>query len=235
MSFSKQEYLDYTISKIAPSKSDIVLEVAAGTCICGRAIAPYAQNVTCLDMTPAMLTLGKAAAEKEHLSNMSFVLGDAAELPFLDNSFDIVFSRLTFHHFPDVLRPFSEMVRVLKHGGKLVVIDMEATEENLRETEDKIEKMRDPSHVRNLSKDELLTLYKRNDLSLDFCETVNMPIILQNWMEHTETSLVTQSAIIAKMKDDIQGGMKTGFHPYVKNSQILFNQRWMLIVGQKRN
>lgn len=43
MNFTKQEYMDYTIRKIAPTKADSILEVAAGTCICGRSIAPYAK------------------------------------------------------------------------------------------------------------------------------------------------------------------------------------------------
>ena len=46
------------------------------------------------------------------------------------------------------------MARVLKTGGKLVVIDMEAAEEALRNTENEIETLRDPSHVRKLSKEE---------------------------------------------------------------------------------
>lgn len=116
-----------------------MLEVAAGTCACGRAVAPNARSVTCLDMTPAMLEAGRTEAEKESLHNMHFVLGDAAELPFLDNSFDIVLSRLAFHHFPNTDRPFAEMARVLKPGGKLVMIDMEAAEGALRASFDGIE------------------------------------------------------------------------------------------------
>ena len=50
---------------------------------------------------------------------MTYVLGDAAELPFLDGSFDdIVLSLLAFHHFTDVKQPFAEMVRVLRPDGK---------------------------------------------------------------------------------------------------------------------
>lgn len=166
MNFSKKEYLDYAVSKIAPAKTDNVLEVAAGTCACGRAIAPYAGSVTCLDMTPAMLSVGRTEAEKERLCNIEFVVGDAAELPFADNRFDIVLSRLALHHFPDAEMPFSEMRRVLRPGGKLVLIDMEAAEDSLRETEDKIERLRDPSHVRNLSRAEMLELYRKHDLSV---------------------------------------------------------------------
>lgn len=74
------------------------------------------------------------------------------------------------------------MIRVLKPGGKLVLIDMEAAEEPLRETEDSIEKMRDPSHVRNLSENEMLALYRDNGLSVSCCEVTKMPVVLQSWI-----------------------------------------------------
>ena len=51
-------------------------------------------------------------------------MGNAEALPFPDCSFEIVLSRLAFHHFPNRGKPFAEMVRVLKPGGKLVMIDM---------------------------------------------------------------------------------------------------------------
>ena len=77
------------------------------------------------------------------------------------------------------------MIRVLKPGGKLVLIDMEAAEEPLRETEDSIEKMRDPSHVRNLSENEMLALYRDNGLSVSCCEVTKMPVVLQSWLYQT--------------------------------------------------
>ena len=234
MNFTKQEYLDYAISKICPAKSDSVLEAAAGTCVCGRAIAPYTGSVTCLDLTPAMLSIGKAEAEKNGISNISFVLGDAAELPFLDSSFDIVFSRLAFHHFPAAEQPFAEMVRVLKPGGRLVMIDMEAAEEGLRRVEDEIEILRDPSHIHTLSKAEMLALYEKHGLAVDVCDTVRMPMKLQNWLEHTKTPLNIQADIIARMEQDINGGTKTGFYPYRSQGEILFDHRWVLIIGIKR-
>ena len=234
MNFSKQDYLYSVVQKIAPTKTDAVLEVAAGTCACGRTIAPYTGSVVCLDMTPAMLSVGKSEAGKNHLDNMTFVLGDAAELPFLNGSFDIVLSRLAFHHFPDVKQPFAEMVRVLKPGGKLVLIDMEAAEEPLREAEDSIEKMRNPSHVRNLSENEMLALYRDSGLSVSCCEVTKMPVVLQSWLEHTKTPPEIQKQIETKMLDEINGGRKTGFFPYVHNGELCFNQRWGLIIGSKK-
>ncbi|WP_025640280.1 class I SAM-dependent methyltransferase [Schnuerera ultunensis] len=90
---------------------------------------------------------------------MEFVNGFVEEIPFPDGHFDIVLTRLAFHHFIRIERSFSEMGRVLKPGGKLVIIDMEATAEGLREIEDRIEIMGDPSHVKNLSKQEFVQLF----------------------------------------------------------------------------
>ena len=233
MNFSKQAYLDHIVSKIAPTANDAVLEVAAGTCACGRAIAPHAGSVTCLDMTPAMLAVGKTAAEQANLDNMTFVLGDAAELPFLNNSFDIVLSRLAFHHFPEVRQPFAEMVRVLKPDGKLVLIDMEAAEEPLRETEDRIEQLRDPSHVRNLSREEMLALYEQHGLTVQCCEATSIPVDVQSWLELTKTPQQVQEQILKCFAEERNGGQKTGFAPYQDGTTIKFNQRWMLLIGNK--
>lgn len=217
MNFSKQEYLDYAVSRVAPRQTDDVLEVAAGTCACARAFAPHVASVTCLDMTAAMLKVG-----------------DAAELPFEAEAFDVVFSRLAFHHFPEPTRPFAEMVRVLRPGGKLVLIDMEAAQEDLRAAEDALEKLRDPSHVRSLSRAEMLALYEAHGLSVEACEVVRMPVHLDAWMQHTDTPPAAQSLICRQMEEELSGGAKTGFSPYRREGEILFDQKWTLCIGRKQ-
>lgn len=52
LNFTKQEYLDDIIRSIGLPGTERVLEVASGTCACGRAIAPYVHQVTCVDATP---------------------------------------------------------------------------------------------------------------------------------------------------------------------------------------
>lgn len=234
MNCSKQEYLDYAVSRVAPRQTDDVLEVAAGTCACARAFAPHVASVTCLDMTAAMLKVGEEAARRQGLHGMRFVLGDAAELPFEAEAFDVVFSRLAFHHFPEPTRPFAEMVRVLRPGGKLVLIDMEAAQEDLRAAEDALEKLRDPSHVRSLSRAEMLALYEAHGLSVEACEAVRMPVHLDAWMQHTDTPPAAQSLICRQMEEELSGGAKTGFSPYRREGEILFDQKWTLCIGRKQ-
>lgn len=231
--FAKEEYLNYTLSCVSPNRQDTLLEVAAGTCVCGRSFAPFVQTVVCLDATLPMLQIGKQEADNHHLNNMVFIKGYAQELPFLDNSFDIVFSRLAFHHFTNVNLVFSEMVRVLKPGGKLVMIDMEAAEEELRAIEDEIETLRDISHVRNMNKVEMTDLFTVNGLSIQKCETTEIRQKLQNWLALTKTPENVQKEILRRMEADINGVEKTGFYPYKEDETIYFNQKWVLIIGKK--
>lgn len=233
MNFSKQEYLDYTIRSMELRSTDCVLEAAAGTCACGRSIAPFVKSVFCLDATPAMLTVGEEEAAKSGITNMQFVNGFVEDIPFSNQQFDIVLTRLAFHHFTEIERPFSEMNRVLKHDGKLVVIDMEAAAEELRETEDRIETMRDPSHIKNRSKQEFAYLYEKHGFVLTKSESTAVPVSLKAWLALTNTTEDTGKEITTLMEEDMRGGKPTGFGPYINDGEIYFCQRWLLLIGTR--
>lgn len=230
---SKAEYQEYMVQKAQPGKADRILEVAAGTCICGRAFAPHVAHVTCLDATPEMLQIGKEEAEKKNLFNMTFVKGNAEKLPFLDNSFDLVMSRLAFHHFVNPKEIFSEMKRVLKSGGKLLLMDMTVGDEAVRDEVDRIERMRDFSHVRDLTLGEMQKLYAENNMQLEIQEQIHIPVSLQGWMDFTNTSEDKQQEIRQLMERDMAGEINTGFSPYRKENQIYFNHHWVLNLGKK--
>lgn len=229
---SKAEYTDYLIQKIGAGGKEHALEVAAGTCICGRALAPFVEDITCLDLTEEMLEQGKRLAEESGLKNIYFRTGNAEKLPYEEETFDLVITRLSFHHFINPVIPFREMQRVLKNGGKLVVWDMEATEEPLRKIDDKIEKLRDPSHTRILSREEFEEMFEK-DFWLQCEETTLVPVKLKSWMELTDTPEELQNEIVDLMKNDLAGGEKTGFSPYMKGTEIMFDHRWLLLIGIK--
>lgn len=230
---SKAEYTDYLVRKINAAGTEKALEVAAGTCICGRALAPHVKTMDCLDFTEAMLAQGKQLASAAGIDNIAFVMGNAEALPYEDGTFDLVITRLSLHHFVNPETPFKEMERVLKKGGRLVIWDMEATAEELRETDDAIERMRDPSHTRILSRKEFEALYK-DGFTLETEETTLIPVNLQSWMDLTETPPDVQKRIVALMKEDLSGGAKTGFAPYVKEDTVFFDHRWLLLIGIKK-
>ena len=230
---SKKEYLDYLVLSTEPKPADQVLEVAAGTCVCGRALAPYCGHVTCLDLTPAMLEQGRKEAEKQNLHNLTFVKGVAEELPFLHQSFDMVISRLAFHHFVNPQVIFTEQARVLKPGGRLVLWDMVPANEGLRDEIDRIETLRDPSHVCELTKEEMRALYLDAGLSMTLQEELEIPVSLEAWMELTHTPEEVCSRIREAMGLDIDGKAATGFAPYLQENEIFFHHHWVLNIGTK--
>ena len=215
---SKAEYTDYLIRRIGADGKEHALEVAAGTCICGRALAPFVKDITCLDLTEEMLAQGKKLAEENGIDNISFQIGNAENLPYEAETFDLVITRLSLHHFA---------------GGKLIVWDMEATEEALREIDDKIERMRDPSHTRILSREEFEKLFQK-DFCLQCEETTLVPVNLNSWMNLTDTPEDIQKEITDFMNKELTGGDKTGFAPYLEENQIMFHHRWLLLIGVKK-
>ena len=231
---SKQEYLEYTVHSMSLKKDDCVLDAAAGTCLFGRSVAHFVKSVVCLDATPAMLAIGKEEADKIGITNMQFINGYVEELPFDNQYFDTVATRLAFHHFTETEKPFSELHRVLKRDGQLVIIDMEATEEALRDIQDKIEIMRDPSHIKNRSQDELLALYEGHGYIVTKQEATGIPVALSEWLTLTNTPNDVGEEIKNMMNIELQGGTHTGFRPYMQNGEMFFEQRWVLFVGNKQ-
>ncbi len=113
------------------------------------------------------------------------------------------------------------------------MIDMEAASEELRDIEDEIETLRDPSHVKNLSKDEMKAFFEENNLFIKKCETTKIQQSLKSWLALTKTPEAVREKIAERMKADVEGHEKTGFCPYLKEGDICFDQKWVLILGEK--
>jgi SAM-dependent methyltransferase len=113
-----------------------------------------------------MLEQARKLAGEKGVTNVTWQQGDVTTLPFADGSFSIVVTRYSFHHFLEPLAVFKEMMRVCKPGGRILVVDMYASEEPAKAAEwNKLEKLRDPSHVRCLSLTELKGLFGKVGLA----------------------------------------------------------------------
>lgn len=142
--------LAWLVENAALSGSERVLDVATGGGHAAFALAPHAAEVVALDLTRPMLEVAQKEADARGLTNISYVEGDAQALPFADESFDVVACRQAPHHFPRIEQAVSEWARVLKPGGRLLLIDSTSPEEaDADAVLHEIEYLRDPSHVRN--------------------------------------------------------------------------------------
>jgi len=80
-------------------------------------------QVVGVDNVDEVLTVARAAAERDGISNARFAVGDAYDLDFDDGSFDIVHAHQVLQHLSDPVRALVEMGRVCRHGGILAARD----------------------------------------------------------------------------------------------------------------
>ena len=73
-----------------------------------------------IDLTPKMIEVAKA----KKMKNVELIVGDCENLPFAENSFDVVICCQSFHHYPNVQEFFNSVYRVLRPNGRLILRDM---------------------------------------------------------------------------------------------------------------
>src|SRR5271157_2123226 len=148
------------VAAAQPTPQDTLLDVACGGGIIVCAFAPEVRHATGIDMTPAMLDRARQLAVEKGIGNVTWDQGDVRSMPYTDGTFNIVVTRFSMHHFLDPARIFREMLRVCAPGGRIVIVDMHASEDPAKAVEwNRTEKLRDPSHVRCLTLTELKSLY----------------------------------------------------------------------------
>jgi SAM-dependent methyltransferase len=104
-----------------------VLDIGCGagmdTLVAAQMIGPSG-TVTGIDMTPAMAAKARRSAAEMGLPNVTIVDGSAEQLPFADATFDVVISNGVIDLIPDKDAVFSEIVRVLRPGGRIQLADV---------------------------------------------------------------------------------------------------------------
>jgi SAM-dependent methyltransferase len=107
------------------------------------------------------------------------VLARAEELPFEDESFDVVVTRIAPHHFEDVQRALREMARVAR--TLVLVEDTLYTDERVEEAE----MLRDPTHVRSYSEEEWRGLFADAGLTVEAVDRVEKRHPFDDWLART--------------------------------------------------
>ena len=120
-----EKVLSYEELALEPAST--VLEVGCGPATDTLALAELVGvdgRVVGVDFDPEMIVEANDRARRAGLDvRVTHQWGDAAALPFADNTFDACRSERVFQHLPDPARALAEMVRVTRHGGRIVVFD----------------------------------------------------------------------------------------------------------------
>ncbi|MGH2479765.1 MAG: class I SAM-dependent methyltransferase [Ktedonobacteraceae bacterium] len=180
--------LVWLVEAAALTGSEYVLDVATGGGHTAFALAPHAAQVVALDLTRPMLEVAQHEATIRHLHNISFLEGNAQELPCADSSFDVVTCRHAPHHFPNVRQAACEWARVLKPGGKLVLVDSTSPEEPEADALlHQIESLRDPSHVRNYRISEWTAVLNEAGFTMREAREWSLFLDIPSWTQRMRT------------------------------------------------
>jgi ubiquinone/menaquinone biosynthesis C-methylase UbiE len=238
-SFSKQglnqsnsKYIDWILKDIPLKKEFNVLDVAAGTAIMSRAIAPFVSRVVAIDISKDMLEQGRIQTKSVNLKNIDFVEGAVEDLPFDDNSFDLVISRFAFHHFVQPEIVISEMKRVCKKNGLVVIVDITPNDAVLSENYNYYERLRDPSHTEALTSQDFINLFNKLNIICDSIDTSRVEVNLNNWLSLTNTDYAVRNKIKTDLLNDINEKLETGLRPYLKDEELMFYHTYIKIKGK---
>lgn len=101
-----------------------ILDVATGTAdFAIQAHRAGVPEVTGIDLSEGMLQIGREKLKRQGLEHIRLIQGDSEALPFEDNKFDAVIVAFGVRNFENLSKGLSEMNRVLRPGGRLVVLE----------------------------------------------------------------------------------------------------------------
>ena len=124
----------------------------------------------------------------------------AEDLPFADESFDVVACRIAPHHFDDVALAVSEMARVAR--------DRVVVQDNLfvSEASEEADRVRDPTHVRNYTEDEWRSFFADAGLAVERVEYYEKRQPLADWLERVATPSDDAARVRALVADRLVDG-----------------------------
>lgn len=113
---------DRILDRVLAGRALEALDVGCGTGFLAFELAARGHRVTAVDFAPAMIAEARRKAAALNVA-VTFEEADAEQLPFAPASFDLVISRHVLWTLPHPEEAIAEWIRVLRRGGRLVVVD----------------------------------------------------------------------------------------------------------------
>ncbi|MGE8203927.1 class I SAM-dependent methyltransferase [Heyndrickxia sp. NPDC080065] len=185
-----------------------MLDIATGGGHTANAFAPRVSWVTALDLTHEMLQAAESFIKGNGYENVNFMAGDAEDLPFDNETFDLVTCRIAPHHFPNVEKFVEEANRVLKKGGYFLLDDNVSPEDSAQDQfYNTIEKMRDYSHYRAWKKTEWINMLERKGFVIEEMYRFEKTFKFENWcnrMKLEENEKIALTKFMLEASPDIK-------------------------------
>ncbi len=166
------------------------VDIATGPGFTAFTVAPFCEKVIATDISAKMLEQVERLAAEKNLSNVTTQTADATDMPWDDQSIDLLTCRTAPHHFASIDAFLGEVSRVLAPDGTLLLADTCTSEDPVADAwHNEMEVRRDPSHIRCLSPSEWLDALERAGLQSDFHTFSRVNMEFNSWTERSGTSV----------------------------------------------
>lgn len=181
--FAQGDDLREAAQLLKPAADDILLDVACGGGHTALFFAPMVRSVVASDLTMQMLKKAQEyISEEGGVDNVTFREADAEDLPFPAGAFTLLTCRIAPHHFPDVPRALAEFFRVLRRGGRMVIIDtLLPTDPEIAAFYQTMEKLRDPTHLQAYTEEQWVQMLEGAGFTLHETRTFTKTHDFQEW------------------------------------------------------
>jgi SAM-dependent methyltransferase len=218
------------------TEAAVAADLACGPGTFAVALAARVGYVVGVDLTPAMLGQARETLQRAGLANAAYVCANAYTLPFADGTLDIALCGYALHHLLTPERAIREMARVVRPGGRVVVVDLILDEDADSEAHNRIERSRDPSHATTLRPSALRSLFAQaglRELDGDLRERqrdFGHWMEVAGWTPGSETYLRTRRLMEAAIADG-----DTGLQPRKgpDGRGLQFSQTVLSLVAEK--
>ncbi len=211
------EDVEWVVSALDLDAGTEAIDVAAGTGVLARALAPRVRRVVASDLSDEMLAAGAAGAP----ANVAFERGVAESLPYPAASFDLVANRFAVHHF---LRPemaLHQMYRVCRPGGQLLLIDVVAPgDPACGRRYNSLHRSRDSSHARALSSADLKEAVERTGWHVRETRSRELVQSVPEWLAYYPLDPIRSGWILRELQGEVDGGPETGLRPFVDGGRL---------------
>lgn len=200
-SHSNEDELADFVRLVGPNGGS-VLDIATGAGHVAYAFAPHADRVLATDITPEMLEIVVREAANRGLTNVDTALMSAEDLDLGDASMQGVVCRLAAHHFHNLPQFLREVYRVLVPGGWFLLVDTCGIDGDAGADAglDEIERLRDPSHVRNLTPETWRAALESHGFEVEKAESLAHEYGVIGWMDRMRVEEPQRSRVVELMK-----------------------------------
>ena len=222
--FNEEVFIKELENGLCFNKQDLVLDVGAGTGRLSPFIIPKVKHLVSLDSSESMLKIGSCYGAE-------LVVGDARKLHFADKSFTKVLLCYVLHHIlTDTLDAIMESFRVLRSGGKILLIEAIPPLYSLKE--DFISIFKEKEERKTFMFSDLVSFLEEAGFKIQQGNVKEVRMSINNWLNNNALNASTVSKIYNKHKN-ASSLFKSAYGMEEIENDIYINTHIAFIVGKK--